>query len=65
MKIKMQESKWKEIGKLSGIVSVTLDVELGQGTVFKSSGGVEVFLSKEDLDILTGAGDSGSPSRIF
>ena len=63
MKIKMMGTEWKEIGVLSGITTFSLNQKLGQGTVFESSSGIKVFLSKEDMDILTGADDS--PRKLF
>lgn len=62
MKIKMSGTDWKEVGDLVGITSITLSPELDRGTVFSSKGGIEIFFSQKDMEIL---GDEGDVERRF
>ena len=58
MKVKMPDGEWKDVGALCATHGISFHTTLSKGgTVFVSEGGVEVFLSAEDMKNLTGPVD--------
>ena len=62
MKVKLPDKEWQDIGELIEVSGITVSIQHGQGMLFTSKSGVQVFFSQEDMNKL-----SGSPpkNRLF